>query len=211
MSGYAPNPSSQNDNDYAPLTASLLARKGEAMPAVDAQAHAGVDIDMRPMRPANSPGAPRTIKQETIESLFPAKPEADSGEAPASNVRPFERPFGATPGHAPQPGFRQPDAWTVTPPRRPRPAIDLRPLRQADPDPGGRKATVTFRMPVKDFVRMRFAARDLEISCQSLILEALDCYLDANDVEHVSDEECAEEIERLMRLMKERRARKQQF
>ena len=55
MNAYAPNNSSGGGGGFASLTSSLLARKGEALPAVDAVAHEGVDIDMRPMRPANAP------------------------------------------------------------------------------------------------------------------------------------------------------------
>jgi len=208
MNGYAPNPSSSDQNEYAPLTASLLARKGEAMPAVDAQAHAGVDIDMRPVRPANSAGAPRNISQETIESLYPPPPAGDKDQG-QNNIHAFHSPSpqAETPRRA---AVEQPGAWTAAPslPRRPRLALNLRPPRSSVADPGGRKATVSFRMPAKDFIRLRFASRDMEMLCQTLILEALDCYLDANDIAQVSDEDCEQEIERLARMLKERRARK---
>ncbi len=52
-------------------------------------------------------------------------------------------------------------------------------------------------MPAQDFIRLRFASRELGMSCQSIILEALDCYLDANDVVPVSDEDCQTEMARL--------------
>lgn len=184
MSGYAPNPSSSSETGYASLTAGLLARKGEAMPAVDADAHAGVDIDMRPVTPA---GEGKDLGQETIQSLYPPNPKSpDDHPAPQLQARP------AAPDTAP-------DIWTITPPRSPR-AMRRRPfLRPPDHGDHQRKATVTFRMPAKDFIRMRFASRDMEMSCQSIILEALDCYLDANDVEPVTDEACEAEVERLTR------------
>ena len=42
MTGYAPNPTSA-ENAAASLTSGLLARKGQASPAVDAVAHEGVN------------------------------------------------------------------------------------------------------------------------------------------------------------------------
>lgn len=178
MNHYAPNPDSAG-NGAASLTAGLLARKGEAMPAVDAEAHAGVDIAMRPMRPAVGPA--RGVTQETIKSLYA------EGFSSTSNVRPFRpRPANANA-------------------RRPGAAV-RRARRPADEsDEGGLKATVTFRMPAREFVRLRFASRDLDMSCQSIILDAIDTYLDANDVAQVSEDACARETARLMRAMKKRR------
>ena len=54
-----------------------------------------------------------------------------------------------------------------------------------------RKAIVTLRMPARDLVRLRLASRDLEMSCQAIILDALECYLDANDVPSASDDDAA--------------------
>lgn len=179
MNQYAPNPASSGDGPAA-LTASLLARKGEAMPAVDAEAHAGIDIAMRPMRPAIGPA--RGISQNTIQSLY------GEGLPPgaAGNVRPFRpRPANVNVRRGSAP----------VRPRRPKSA----------PDEGGLKATVTFRMPAKDFVRLRFASRDLDMTCQSIILDAIDTYLDANDVAAVSDDACARETARLMQIMKKQR------
>lgn len=192
MSGYAPNPSSSSETGYASLTAGLLARKGEAMPAVDADAHAGVDIDMRPVTPA---GGGKDVGQETIQSLYPPNPKG-ADDHPVAELEP-PRTEAA------------PDIWTISPPRSPRPMRRRPFLRSPDPGDHQRKATVTFRMPAKDFIRMRFASRDMEMSCQSIILEALDCYLDANDVAPVTDEMCDAEVERLTREgAKKRKARK---
>ena len=198
MSGYAPNPSSSSDTGYASLTAGLLARKGEAMPAVDADAHAGVDIDMRPVVSAGAPS--KDVSQQTIESLYPSNPtsEARTGE----NARPGRSDHGAVMvEEAPRPVLpaSSPDIWAIAAPRSPRPARRRSALRSIDQGDHQRKATVTFRIPAKEFVRMRFAARDLEMSCQALILEALDCYLDANDIAPVADELCDAEVDRLMR------------
>lgn len=160
------------------------------MPAVDADAHAGVDIDMHPARPAG--GAPPSgVSQETIESLYPPNPTSGGRVNGAARPRPAS-------GH--------PDMWSnFAAPRRQRPYLRMRPPRAHDDGDHQRKATVTFRMPAKDFVRLRFASRDMEMSCQSIILEALDCYLDANDIAPVSDEDCESEVERLSRARRGKR------
>ena len=194
MNGYAPNPSMQKNESYAPLTASLLARKGEAMPAVDADAHAGVDIDMRPARPANNPGAAQDLRQGAVESLqthetYSARPHMGSTD----NVRTFRpRPAQAA------------GAWTVITPTSAKARLRLRAARQETPA-DARKATVTFRMPAHDFVRLRFASRELAVACQTIILEALECYLEANDVPCVCEEDIKREMERLARLQKNRK------
>ena len=56
----------------------------------------------------------------------------------------------------------------------------------------------------RDLVRLRFASRELGVTCQTIILEALECYLEANDVAPVSDVDFAAETDRLMRLKKEK-------
>ncbi|GJL91294.1 hypothetical protein [Hyphococcus sp.] len=195
MSAYAPN-ASPSENGYASLTSSLLARKGEALPAVDAVAHEGIDIDMRPMKPANSPGAPRTIKEDAIEKLY-----ADNPRTPSQSGRPDVRLVHSS-GVRRRVHNETPKNWTI-PPRTERPA------RAQTGTPGGvlaRKAIVTLRMPARDLVRLRLAARDLEMSCQAIILEALDCYLDANDVPSASDDDAImREVERLMANAKAKR------
>ena len=203
MNGYAPNPSSSDDNACAPLTAGLLARKGEALPAVDADAHAGVDLAAPPKPPAN--GATRKgVSQETIESLYPVVPE--KGEArPRSNVHRFLRP-GEPANGAPDDAAHQASWTAMSMPNKSYFEHKARPQRPPIQDQPGPKANVTFRMAARDFIRLRFAARDLEMSCQSVILDALDCYLDANDIEQVSDEVCEAETERLMQKLAKRRS-----
>ena len=203
MNGYAPNPSTSDDNACAPLTAGLLARKGEALPAVDADAHAGVDLAAPAPRPANG-AARKDVSQETIESLYPATPE--KGEArPRSNVHRLLRPGGVD--DETQADVAPEASWTsVSMPNRSYFEHRARSQRPPIQDQPGPKATVTFRMAARDFIRLRFAARDLEMSCQSVILEALDCYLDANDIETVTDEVCEAETERLMQRMRKRRS-----
>lgn len=189
MNGYAPNPTSSSNDGAAPLTAGLLARKGEAMPAVDADAHAGVDITMFPTRPAAGPS--RGVSQTALKSLY-ARGTAGGGNVRAFHPRPANANQRRTSAAA--------DVVAMAAARR------ARRLNKADAlQGGGPRATVTFRMPAKDFVRLRFASRDLDMTCQSIILDAIDTYLDANDVAPVSDEVCARETARLMQIMKKRR------
>ena len=164
------------------------------MPAVDADAHAGVDIDMRPMRPANTPGAARAVQENAVESLQPQEAYGHRPErAAADNVRAFR------PRQAQAAG-----AWTVVTPSSAKARLRLRAARpEASAD--ARKATVTFRMPAQDFVRLRFASRELAVACQTIILEALECYLEANDVPCVCEEDIKREMERLARLQKNRK------
>lgn len=243
MNAYAQNTSAGDGggDGYAPLTPSLLARKGEAMPAVDADAHEGVDIDMRPLKPANSPGAPKQISEEAIETLYAESITADDADGATSPStaprqaarRPVRlihsaapnsvvydstagRQQGATPSTQ-----SSPQAWTLRAPQR-QIAVRLPPPSGSAPGtatgadrvrarlrrragPLDRKAVVTLRMPARDLVRLRFAARDLEMSCQEIILEAIECYLDANDVPPVTDKVIMRETERLLSKTKKRR------
>ncbi len=198
MSGYAPNPEFGAASGAAPLTASLLARKGEALPAVDAEAHAGVDIVMKaPGRSVQRGGGehgPRPFEG------YPANPGA--GARP-SNVRAFHpRPANAN-GQRPA-SAAAPDNWTLPPPQQKRANVKSRlEARAAAP---GRQATVTFKMSARDLIRLRLASRSLEMPCQSILLDALDTYLDANDAAPVTDEDVARETELLIRKMRLRRA-----
>ena len=272
MSAYAPNPSyAGNDEGYAPLTASLLARKGEAAPAVDATAHAGVDIDLIPSA-AEAGGAKRAKavrrraqqrraqEEKAGASRFsaanqdyappPSDPHAEDDDFPAAYA----------PNYAPNPGgetivdaeptpadphdpaadnverfpgamrarAQEGGAWTISGPSIEDPfrvfpegapmdgaaleevkaRLRRRAKRAAASAGADRKATITFRMPARDLVRLRFASRELGVMCQSIILEALECYLEANDVAPVSDADLAAETDRLMRLKKEKARRR---
>ena len=209
MNAYAQNASSGGGGGgYASLTSSLLARKGEALPAVDAVAHEGIDIEMRPMQPANSPGAPRKVPEEAIESLY------TDNHAPrmqrAVRLVHSSQSSAASRAEAPsRPAVEQPDAWTITTPQRRAsdmvakrtgaPTKRVQPAATGNGDVLSRKAIVTLKMPARDLVRLRLASRDLEMNCQAIILEALECYLDANDVPSATDDEAIKrEVERLL-------------
>lgn len=205
MNAYAPNNASSGGG-YASLTSSLLARKGEALPAVDAVAHEGIDIEMRPLRPANSPGAPNGVDEDAIKTFYAHNPGARPANARPANARTANVRLVHNAGPRPRGAGAAPDAWTLpggrTGPRR----YTANP--QAEPPTGllARKAIVTLRMPARDLVRLKLASRDLEMSCQAIILDALECYLDANDVPSASDDGAIKrEIERLLSKAKVKR------
>lgn len=202
MTAYAQN-ASASGGGYASLTSSLLARKGEALPAVDAVAHEGVDVEMRPMQPANSqdstsdyngdsnPSENSTYQQNSVRLVHSTQAAPISGDAP--------------------------DIWAL--PRAPRQRsvagrpIAHKPVTNTEPksvpysDLLNRKASVTLKMPTRNLVRLRVAARDLEMSCQNIILEALECYLDANGVP--SDMNDGAILRETARMIKRARARRQ--
>jgi len=53
-----------------------------------------------------------------------------------------------------------------------------------------RRAAVTFRMPTRDYLRMKLASAELETSCQDLLLSALEEYLDALGIERLDQCPC---------------------
>lgn len=195
MNGYAPNFPSSSGDSVVVLSAGLLARKGEAFPAVDANAHEGVDIDMRSLRPANSDDAPAEISEDTIGSLSKARFGA------ADNVEPFPVRSKNAAQDFHRAAASQPRTWSIiAPPVKSKPAT-VRPYLQTS---GVMKATVKFRMTAREFIRLRLAARDLEMSPQNMLLEALECYLDANDITPLSDETYKRELACLAARMKQR-------
>ncbi|WP_425411022.1 hypothetical protein [Hyphococcus sp.] len=205
MSAYAQNASAGGGGGYASLSGSLLARKGEALPAVDAVAHEGVDIEMRPMQPANSPGAPKNISEETIETLRENGQGRETGQPGETETQ--RRSAVRLVHSASSPAAtRAPEAWTITPPARSagrmgaqrRLSPPSRTKANGSAASSRRSAICKLRMPAPDLVRLRFAARDMEMSCQAIILEALECYLDANDVPATTDDAIQAEVERLL-------------
>ncbi len=63
----------------------------------------------------------------------------------------------------------------------------------------GLRATVKFRMPATDFIRLRLASRAMRETCQTIINDAIVAYLDANEVEFVDEETARREATRLSR------------
>jgi len=189
MNAYAPNPPYSRSGP-ASLTASLLARKGEAAPAVDAEAHAGVDIAMSAMRAAPAMRATRRAPPDNDDQAAPYD------VAPRGNVRIFRPRAPANANQRREGALNRPSDFAARARAR---RLALRKSQPADDD--GRKASVTIRMPARDFVRLYHASQALDVTCRSIILDAVGAYLDANEITQLSDEECARELARLAKRM----------
>ena len=169
MNGQARN----NDlaDGYAPLTSSLLARKGEAAPAFDTDAYAEVmngNEFTAPVSPIFTEGEGYAANPgDEPDRLALKRPPAGAQAAPASEQNVFEYAPEARP----------------KPRRRPK---EQPPRFRASPD-GAKYASVTFRMARGELQRLRRAARELDMSCLQILLDAVECYLDANEVQPVKN------------------------
>lgn len=198
MTGYAPNPTS-SENAAASLTSGLLARKGQATPAVDAVAHEGVNVDLD-TNFASRP-KPRNAETQAVETNFP------ESRAVAPTTEPFDEETRWN-GHERQTPLTieaAPENWTITSQDAPlRPPLRKRSLRdsvsaQLRLKESGLRANVKFRMPATDFIRLRAASRAMKESCQVIIVDAIAAYLDANEVDPVDEETARREAARLSR------------
>lgn len=184
---------------FAALTAGLLARKGEAEPAMEPFAHArvapGSARQMSPGarhvldRPAAGEGHAAHVEpiddtndvREEWQRVTPAPVRAGKTAA-APTIDDMPR---MTARPAPAPSLVTAPAIAATVPQKefaencPRQKIVA----------SGKRAAVTFRMSVPDFLRLKLASAELEISSQDIILDALGAYLDTKGVERL--EECA--------------------
>lgn len=154
--------SPRSDARFASLSASLLARKGEAEPAMEAFAHARVAAGAaREM----APGAVHDIVRPSV-----GEPEArlEKADAPRMAAR-----------RAPAPTFEAKEDC-------PRKRIAA----------SGRRAAVTFRMSVHDFLRLKLASAELETPSQEIIVDALAAWLDGKGVERLDNCRCLAEAAR---------------
>lgn len=208
MTGYAPNPTA-SENAAASLTSGLLARKGQASPAVDAVAHEGVNVDLETNFAARP--KPRVVDEDRNETHYR---ESQAVALPAEPYSPPQTEAEAQTGGWSGGGHQHsasitldaaPENWTITSEGAP-----LRPqLRQRSPrdsaaaqlrlKESGLRATVKFRMPATDFIRLRAASREMKESCQLIIVDAIAAYLDANEVEAVDEDTARQEAARLSR------------
>lgn len=202
MTGYAPNPAS-SENAAASLTSGLLARKGQATPAVDAVAHEGVNVDLD-TNFASRP-KPRNAETQAVQTNFPENHAIVRAPEPtAQSVNDDER-WNEHERQAPLTIEAAPENWTLTSQDAPlRPKTRKRPL----PDSEGAqlrlkecslRANIKFRMPATDFIRLRAASREMKESCQIIIVDAIAAYLDANEVDPVDEETARREAARLSR------------
>jgi len=174
MNGHMPNDSSDS---YAPLTSGLLARKGQAQPAFDADAYAEVmmgDGFTAPISPIfNKPGA------------YAPNPGASEAASPHAEI-------GASESAAPGRPRRRQSKSSNGPRAAPRSPARPAPAFRAAKD-GPIHAMVTFRLAREEFARLRRAAKELDMTCHRIILDAIECYLDANEVEPIKNQQWAGE------------------
>lgn len=240
MTHYAPNhTAASGEGAYAALSSSLLARKGEALPAVDAVIHEGVEIDIpkaarkksaksksqarQRVRTQNRSGVNEAISEtnatsegENFENTTPiglgssdltSPKQTSSGDD--DNVRYLQpKTILIAEDEISEAVENQPAAWKIVSSKKKLSAqIITAPIRKPRQPVDGAKATVKFKMPAREFIRLRSAARDLELSSQQILLEALECYLEANDSPHLCEEEYSREMARLSDIVRRRRAR----
>lgn len=164
------DPAYPGDADtYAPLTSKLLARKGQAQPTFDTDAYAEVMSGNE----FSAPLSPIFTRKE------PSPPHVTPSSATPSSATPSSRP--PTPHSAP--------------PRKP-PAPQAKPARPFSASPvDKRRAAVTFQLARDEYKRLRRAATELDMSCHRIILDAIECYLDANEVAPVRNQQWVDVIE----------------
>ena len=180
---------SAREGRFAALTAGLLARKGQAEPAMAAFSHARIDpLSARQMEP----GERHTLDKRAAgeEVILPGHVEPIDD---ANNVReewqrvaplPPAKPEDAArmnPKHAS--GGEESDGFAENCPRK-KIATSTK------------RAAVTFRMSVHDFLRLKLASAELEIASGDLIIDALDRFLDEKGVERLDNCRCLAEASR---------------
>ena len=196
---------------FAPLTASLLARKGEAEPALEPISQARM-----------APGAARQMQpgaRHEIDKPARGAAEDDGGAEPAKrNGRAGKRteaPQPASSGQPPQ--ARQPvksrqpvearpqqkvaDAPRMNSGRAPQPAPEQAQAAEAPTDcprkaDKPKRAAVTFRMSTHDFLRLKLASAELEVSGQDIIIAAIEKFLDERGVERLDECLCLQKTAR---------------
>lgn len=191
----------------ASLSSGLLARKGQAKPAMRRQG-----LDTTPAGPAalddlgwNDMGweggdPPCSPAREAIETLREAveapRPDRTAPSNPARLLTPEPASVSAPavvaePASAPQPAAAQPDVEpTDDQPTRTVPPIALRRARrQARPRTGRTatgKAAFTLRLDAERHLKLRLAAALERRSAQAIVTQALDRFLDQlDDLDHV--------------------------
>lgn len=174
------------ENRFAALTAGLLARKGEAEPAMERFSHARIDAgSAREMAPGE-----RHVLERKGASESPAAHIDPIGDPEASEewrrVRPVREGNGAGAAFAARPPQPDKGAAKEFAENCPRERIAK----------SAKRAAVTFRMSVHDFLRLKLASAELESSSQDIIIEALESWLDQKGVERLDNCRCLAEAAR---------------
>lgn len=176
---------------FASLTAGLLARKGEAAPALEPFANARMapgsaremargerhHLDRRAnegagARPAGAGEASHAPHWELPHppAAAPRSPIGRDPNSPHTNEQAVHRPESREPEH-----HGEGDSHTETVAGCPRKAQSAK------------KPAVALRLTTHDYLRLRLAAAELETSAHDIILAALDAYLDAKGVERFDE------------------------
>lgn len=173
----APLGKEPRENRFASLTAGLLARKGEAEPAMERFSHARIDAgSAREMGPGERHVLDRKGASEPAPVQIDPIGDPESKEE-WQRVRPVRtKAFGAAP--AAEGGAEKEFAENC-----PREKIAK----------SVKRAAVTFRMSVHDFLRLKLASAELESTSQDIIIEALDSWLDRKGVERLDNCRCLAE------------------
>lgn len=186
---------------FASLTAGLLARKGEATPALEPFANArmapGSAREMargerhRLDRRVNGSAAAQTGKMNAAAPL----PPAPHWELPHANE--------FTGAHR----LAEFDTTQHTDETTPRTRDDHSGAHMCDDGVGGeancprrsfsRRAAVAVRMSTQEYLRLRLAAAELETSAHDIVIAALDAYLDEKGVERFDECLCLQKASRL--------------
>ncbi|GAB4527322.1 MAG: hypothetical protein Kow00133_16220 [Amphiplicatus sp.] len=158
-----PGEGKDKEGKFASLTAALLARKGEAEPALEPFAHARVAASTARQM---APGETHAIDRKAASADRPARPRA---------------------GHA----HPAPFATAAARAEEPRRFAENCPRERIATSP--KRAAVTFRMSVHDFLRLKLASAELERSSQDIIIDAVEAYLNEQGVERLDDCKCLRE------------------
>lgn len=162
----------------ASLHSGLVARKGEAMPAVSHPLFSYVDAPRREEKSAQAPAPRAWPPVKTTREVEPMDEPATAVESEKSgpDVRPEEalehRPFArAVPPAAEAPPRPEPEVVS-------RPAPVVRKPQGPEVQDSAYRHRLTFRMTQEQHHRLRLAAAIKDESLQHLLSEALDNHLD---------------------------------
>lgn len=172
---------------FASLTAGLLARKGEAKPAIEPYKHARL-----------APGSAREIERGEKHKL---NRDANSHDAFSDQSQKHSEAAHSLPPHWELPHVDD-GRWPPKEPAHQRSRISsVRSLDSRASDHRGevdeehhcprrasaRRAAVAVRMSTHDYLRLRLAAAELETSAHDIVMAALDAYLDEKGVERFDE------------------------
>jgi len=191
---------SAEEPTYASLTAGLLARKGEAHPAMDGFTHGrhAPDNPGFDAAPVDSPAARRT-DEPPLAATPPnvrrvERPSEEPERGPVNELRRrIADALGWDRNERRAPGGRRASERLAD--RAVRVASDTRP----DPDcvrpcetaaASKRRIQVSFKISTRDFMRLKLASAELQRPSQDLLIDAVHEVLDAYGVERFEDCRC---------------------